>query len=219
MGNAGYSASRTFAAAMLGGSVSAATGGKFAAGAATAACSRAFNDEGHQRAMNKMMQSQFVEDGSGSDLGFFSKYLPGTPEDHLYRSSLGFPDKKGFFFVDGHGFDNGEANVVSTRYSPLGSNKIISPARLASMILASPRYNAGDHIVLLSCFSAKNGMVNALAAELSRRGASGYVTGSYNRINRVAVTQGGVRTQSFYDLNSPNGRGPTSWKTQSIGGN
>ncbi len=47
--NLGFSPSRTFAAAMLGGSVSAATGGKFASGAATAAFSRAFNDEMHER--------------------------------------------------------------------------------------------------------------------------------------------------------------------------
>jgi hypothetical protein len=51
--NLGFSPSRTFAAAMLGGSVSAATGGKFASGAATAAFSRAFNDEQHRRSAFK----------------------------------------------------------------------------------------------------------------------------------------------------------------------
>jgi hypothetical protein len=51
--NIGFSPSRTFAAAMLGGSVSAASGGKFASGAATAAFSRAFNDEMHERSAFK----------------------------------------------------------------------------------------------------------------------------------------------------------------------
>ncbi len=46
-----HSGERIFAAAILGGVTSAATGGKFANGAVTAAFSRAFNDEPHQESL------------------------------------------------------------------------------------------------------------------------------------------------------------------------
>uniref|UniRef100_UPI0005918185 hypothetical protein n=1 Tax=Microbulbifer variabilis TaxID=266805 RepID=UPI0005918185 len=53
-GNVGFSAARVIAAAIVGGTASAVSGGKFANGAITAAFSRAFNEENHPTAEKKI---------------------------------------------------------------------------------------------------------------------------------------------------------------------
>jgi RHS repeat-associated protein len=70
--NVGFSPSRTFAAAMLGGSVSAATGGKFASGAATAAFSRAFNDDAHYKMRKATRDVETLTSNEGESLTDFA---------------------------------------------------------------------------------------------------------------------------------------------------
>ncbi len=78
--NRRFSPSRVIAAALVGGSVSAASGGKFANGAVTAAFSRAFNDEWHRPANGPGAPPP---DPYGSDA--VEDFLPTELEIKLFR--------------------------------------------------------------------------------------------------------------------------------------
>ena len=85
---------RTAAAAAVGGTLSAATGGKFANGAMTGAFSRAFNDELHERAMEaKLTPEQRRYRDEGETRKFWESRLESG--DPIAQLALDILDNKG----------------------------------------------------------------------------------------------------------------------------
>lgn len=99
IGRAGFSTGRVMLAAAVGGTVSRATGGKFANGAMTGAFSQAFNNEVGEARAQKDVEKYFKHSTEHSPTKFTSSEMPGEVRDALagiLDSPLGDGIRSGF---------------------------------------------------------------------------------------------------------------------------
>jgi RHS repeat-associated protein len=162
----GFSVQRVLAAALIGGSVSDMTGGKFANGAVTAAFARAFNDEASRQSLAQRMRGTFKKDGSeGVDINLFD------PRDKLHALAEGFPRVPGTRVIAGHADPSQEA-MTDHRF---GSTSRYEPEN-AALDLIRAGLDGVENILVLGCGAGSSGFATRLFQQLEVRGYSIPVT-------------------------------------------
>lgn len=199
--------------AVLGGTASEVSGGKFANGALAAVFSFAFNKLAHLTPQDvaKFMQVEFVVDGTqGIALNLLD------PSDSNYQVSTTFPAREGFVFINAHGDRLGSNVLVDTRG---GQSARYDAATAAVYLIESRLIDGGQHIVVIGCKTASNGLTRALRHELTKRSYLNAIAGTNGDMTyetKTTTTSRGAVTQKIFFTAKDPGSPPWSrfgWTT------
>jgi RHS repeat-associated protein len=202
-----------FLHAMLGGTASELSGGKFANGALAAVFAYAFNQMNHMTAgeVERMMQGKFLVDGTQGT----AEMLMDETDDNFQGASL-FPARDSFVFLSGHGDATGSKDLVDTRG---GGRARYTAAQAADYLVENHLIDAGQHIVVIGCKTARYGFTRALRGELIGRGYFNAVTGTTGDMSYSVITttphRGTPSQQVFLRSQEPGStsKTPAGWAT------